>query len=777
MSLCSQAFLIIALVISICPGDGATADAANINVDQIAEETHNKARAVTIVDGPKYVPQSSSPPPPPPPPPVIQPQPQSEQRPPSKPPIQPEKQNKQIKYTIGVPRIFYNPGPPRPYHSSKPIQLGPPTNVAYKYPKVVPLKQKNPHYPSIQSQNRPQLAYAASTGKPYVVTPKGPKFNLPVQTVNGIRSDFVRPPKLAQNQTTTTTTTTTPRPLRTKRIWPKHILDKKNPPNDTTTNSTLTKTDDIENSASASVLRLRIVNRTLTTTTSTEATTRVYRKVTRLPKHKSTTPKPLNLTIEPNDWVPIIPSHYPSVRRIAPKISKRSDAYQTNEIARRSDGFYNYRTSTLARPSVLYQNYQVANLPQQSNDYQIYQTANPVPAADSRHLVYLQTNGYPAMSKVQTQPVSGRKKMRFFRKRRQLNPYVYSGFSTKRPGAYVVEDLQPEASHRRPRVVTKIKHHHHHHHHKYVKTVEKPVKVPVKVEVPKPYPVPVEKRIPVPYPVQKIVQVEKKVPYPVTVEKRIPYPVQVAVPHAVPVKVVEKEYVPKPYPIIHHVPVIKHVEVKVPQPYPVEKKVPYPVEVQVPVDRPVPVHVEKEVRVPVPVKVLVPQPYPVEKRVPYPVEVKVKEPYEVIRHVPIRVPVPQPFAVKVPQPYPVEKKVPYPVEVEKQVPVPFKVYIPQRVEVEKKVYVPKPYPVEKRVPVQVKVPYPVSVPVYITDAQYDQEGAVVHSGITVSDVAVTSNPFHTVTVHGNTGFQGFSSRSDSTTPASSGEQTTTEKSS
>lgn len=234
---------------------------------------------------------------------------------------------------------------------------------------------------------------------------------------------------------------------------------------------------------------------------------------------------------------------------------------------------------------------------------------------------------------------------------------------------------------------TKIKHHHHHHHHKYIKTIEKEIPVKVPVIVPKPYPV--EKKVP--YPVEKIVHkyIEKKVPYPV--EKKVPYPVEVKVPEPYPVKVIEKEYVPKPYPVVKHVPIIKHVEVKVPVtklvPYPVEKKVPYPVEVKVPypVEKKVPYPVEVEKKVPYPIKVYIPKPFPVEKKVPYPVEVKVKEPYPVVKHVPIpvKVYVDKPVPVPVPKPYPVEveKKVPYPVEVEKKVHYP--------------VYVLQPYPVEK----------------------------------------------------------------------------------
>ena len=751
-------------------GSGVTAQDDNLD-EPLAIESKN--RAVTIIHNPKY---------------VAQPQPNNqsqtrpdlpthkpEQRPPSKPPNIPDKLVKQY-HKVDVPRPHHGQiqklPPPRLY-PKQPVKLHHSPNSIYKFPRVIPLP---PHHRTYYYKTSRPLVYAASTGKPIVA--KSPKFSLPVQVINGIRSDFVRPPKINATTTTTTssttteaTTTTTQKVLRTKRIWPKRELDKENTTllihnttltkgNTTLTNgnTTLTKdnttqtktktnttTEPDRDTSESITYRTRFGYRNITTTVTTTtpitpSTPRVYRPVTRKLKVKTTTHlPPIKFTqIEPNDWVPILPSHYPKFKKAPPTpITKRSDLF----------------------------------------------TAQPA-APQSKQMMYLQSFGLvPVPSSQNPLHIMGRKKMVFFKRKRQLNPY-YSGYSGKRgrsPMHYMYGDLESDGSHSHPRVVTKIKHHHHHHHHRYIKTVEKPVKVPYKVEVPKPYPVQVEKKVPVP--VEKIKVVEKPVPYPVTVEKKVPYPIGIKIPHPVPVKVVEKEYVPKPYPIIHQVPVVKHVHVKVP--YPVEKKVPYPVEVKVPVpvDRPVPVpvHVEKRVPYPVPVKVLVPQPYPVETKVPYPVQVKVREPVEVIKHVPIRVPYPQPYAVKVPHPVPVpyEKRVPYPVEVEKKVPVPVEVLVPQRVEVEKRVpvYVPKPYPVEKKVPYPVRVPYPVKVrvpvkvpvkvpvevPVYIhhpyqvyTDDQYSSQ-----YGSSVSPLPiVSSTPHHTVTVHGNTGFNGFQSRSD-----------------
>ncbi|KAM3965986.1 uncharacterized protein ACR2FA_012845 [Aphomia sociella] len=659
------AFVIIALVIVVNQGRDVTAE-SDVKVDQIAEEAKNIA--LTVIDSPKYVALNNT-----------NQQPtkfnvqnrQPEQRPPSKPPLNPDKPRQQ-KYGE-LQRGHYSQLPQMPlhrhYYPQTPHQFYYPANSVYKYPKVIPLPpHKNPYY--IKKQERP-LAHASSTNKVTVL--KSPKFSLPVQTVTGIRKDYVRPPAHINTTTSTTTTTigtTTTRPLRIKRIWPKKYLEKMNVTLHITTASNDTKsinTNQVDYETSETTHRIKYIDKNDTKPNETTKK-RQYRPVTRIPKIKATTTAPIaNITgMKPNDWIPLIP---------------------------------------------------------------------PKPGVTT-------------------------------------TPHYFLG------------DLQAEGSQNHPKVVTKIKHHHHHHHHRYVKTIEKPVKIPYKVEVPKPFPVPVEKKVPY----EKIKIVEKPVPYPVTVEKKVPYPVGIRVPHPVPVKVVEKEYVPKPYPVVHHVPVLKHVEVKVPQPVPVhvERKVPYPVEIHVPVDRPVPVPVTVEKRVPyaVPVKVLVPQPYPVETKVPYPVQVKVKEPVEVIKHVPVRVPVPQPFAVKVPQPVPVpvEKKVPYPVEVEKKVPVPFEVFVPQRVEVEKRVpiYVPKPYPVEKKVPVPVKVPYPVKVPVkvpvqvpvevpvYIHDPYpvYSDE-YFVSGGVTVGENAVTEGSKHTVTVHGNTGFTGFKSRSDNDNEESS----------
>lgn len=706
----------------------------------MAVETKNKA--VTIVEGPKIekpsqpiqplkVNQTNSP----------------ELRPPSKPPIHhtPDK-----KYYYNMPPHYYKQGqkikaPTVHLYTKEPLKL---SNSMYKYSNVIPVQRGNLYY---NKPMRRPIIFAASTGKPSIVT--SPKFSLPVQTINGIRTEFVRPPKIenfTMSTTTTTTAPTTTRVLRTKRIWPKRILDKMNITSENITiPSDIIKTNITNNTdlaTSPSRLRFRYVTTESSLSNEPQPTTRSYRRVTRTSKHTSTTGD--YGPIRPNDWVPIVPSRFVKIRkpREAPT-EKRSD--------------------------LLLQPYRLL----------------PIGGA---------FRGAP----------DGRKKMILFRKRkRQMSPYaIGNDYDPKLayPQQQVgYEDLQPEASLSQTKLVTKIKHHHHHHHHRYIKTVEKPVKVPYKVEVEVPKPYPVEKKVPVPVPVEKIKVVNR--PYPVQVEKRVPYPVAVKVPQPVPVKVVEKEYVPKPYPIVHHVPIVKHVEVKVPHPVPVEveKKVPYPVQVPVPVDRPVPVpyQVEKRVPYPVPIKVFVPQPYAVEKKIPYPVEVKVKEPFEVVRHVPVRVPYPQPYPVRIPHPVPitVEKKIPYPVRVVKKIPVPVEVVVPRKVEVEKKVpiYIPKPYPVEKRVPYPVKVPYPVRVPFkvpvrvpvevpvyihhpfqivndddvgadgnqyygdpgqgnpYLTDEanQYERSGKG----------AVTTTSLPIVTVHGNTGYTGLISRSDTET--------------
>lgn len=747
-----QTFLIFALVIVVNQGGGVTAE-DETKVDQVAEEAKNGA--VTIIDSPKYITKLPGPPP-------TKPDVQThrpEQRPPSKPPLFPDKPKQSI---FGdIPRSYFGQfqkyPPPRIY--SKPLMKYP--NSIYQFPKVIPL---TPHHQNFFVKSRPlQYVGVASTYQPTLTkTPNTPKFSIPVQTINGIRTDTVRPHKVPTkpanntnptvNTTTSTTTTTTEKTttaklLRTKRIWPKKV-QKLNITSNATDSKNGTKTiienysanaNEVDIDTSASHHRVRYVSRNSTTTS--KPTKRVYRPVVRAPKHKSTTtPLPLDLNfthIGENDWIPIVPSHYPKLHRTVKAnkpISWRSDVVVDSKVVNQTP---------MNRRSDIYAD---------------------APMATDQEMMYMQSFGLVPMPTAQTAAMN-RKKTVYFNQKRPSHPH-YSSYSTSPVHSpYMYGDLQTEESHHKPRYVTKIKHHHHHHHHKYVKTVEKPVKVPYKVEVPKPYPVQVEKKVPVP--VEKIKFVDKPVPYPVTVEKKVPYPIKV--PHPVPVKVVEKEYVPKPYPIVHHVPVVKHVQVKVPvpQPYPVEKRVPYPVEVKVhiPVDRPVPVAVpvEKQVPYPVHVKVFVPQPYPVETKVPYPVHIK--EPVEVIKHV--KVPVPQPYPVEVKVPYPVEKRVPYPVEVEKKVPVPFEVLVPQRVEVEKRVpvYVPRPYPVEKRVPYPVKVPYavkvpvkvPFEVPVYIHHPYQMFE----YDDVSPSATPESSTGHHTVTVHGNPAFtSGFQSRSD-----------------
>ncbi|XP_041969664.1 uncharacterized protein LOC121726383 [Aricia agestis] len=775
-----------------------------------------------------------------------------EPRPPSKPPINlsPDK-----KYFYDLPPQFFNPAkklqaPPVHVYTKEPLKL---SNSVYKFPNVVSMQHGNkiqaPQYsPTI---NRPPV-YSPTSGKTSIIN--SPKFSLPIQTINGIRTDFVKPPPFINITTTSTTTpTTTTRLLRTKRIWPKRMLEKNN---STSLNSSATN-DFLKNNVSnitdlavsSSRVRVRYASTEKPiTSTSSQSTTRGYRRVTRAPKANVTTQAS---KIEPNDWIPIVPHQYTKRKPLRTRISKRSIDRSDKE---RSDVYFDNQGEYTDNKNVLYlQPYGIlpmnnhlqggaaaignrmvffrkkkqtnlnnqeqssilnpfAYASQQSPKFASFaETAqtrlknllNPLAYATEQQpkvllnpFAYsLDNNPKTVLNPYAAEPTEQRPKIiyRGHKKSKSRLPLQSTGY----------EDQRQEASHH-AKVVTKIKHHHHHHHHRYIKTVEKPVNVPVKVEVPKPYPV--EKQVPVPVPVEKIKIVDR--PYPVTVEKKVPYPVAVKVPHPVPYKVVEKEYVPRPYPVIQHVPVVKHVEVKVPQPVPVEveKRVPVPVQVAVPVEKqvPYPVEVEKRVPYPVPVKVYVPQPYAVEKRVPYPVEVKVKEPVEVIKHVEVKVPVPQPYPVKVPHPVrvEVEKRVPYPVQVEKRVPVPYEVLVPQKVEVEKRVpvYVPKPYPVEKKVPYPVRVPYPVKVPVEVpvevpvyihhpfqiinddvlvggaSEHEYSENQVIDRSTDGQSaatpppDNSSTSIPHHAVTVHGNTGYNSISSRSDSTsatTPAQS----------
>ncbi|RVE46321.1 hypothetical protein evm_009040 [Chilo suppressalis] len=726
----STAFLIIALLIVVNNGQSVTVeDDGLVKSDLVVAET--KRNALTAIDGPKYV--AKQPEPTQPPTVTVTNNQKPQQRPPSKPPIFPDKPG-QHKYYVDVQRQYYGSIQQiqsRPQYS-QPLRLYQTQNSLFSFPKVIPLPHHTNHY-YVKQPPRPTVIYAANNN---TVSTQPPKFSIPVQTITGVRKDIAKLPKIDKSKSSVGTTTvasltTTKRYLRTKRIWPKKFLEKMNTTSfysNKTANYTnptnITHKSDYQQSASITRVRYIFKNDSLP---KSYPTRRPYRPVTRVPKKRSTTPA-INITdFENNDWVPIVPSHY-KYRRPQHSRNKRS-------------------------------------------------LSNPEVPPINKRMLYLQSFGLVPMPNLEEQeseqepeheesPDILRKKMAYVKNKRQSNPY-YPGYGN--PGyrnpamnQYIYGDLQAQGSHvhkhsHPPRVITKVKHHHHHHHHRYIKTVEKPVQVPYKVEVPKPYPVTVEKKVPVPY--EKIKVVEKPVPYPVTVEKKVPYPIGIKVPHPVPYKVVEKEYVPKPYPVVHHVPVT------------VEKKVPYPVEVRVPVDRPVPVTVEKQVPYPVPVKVLVPQPYPVETKVPVPVEVKVKEPVEVVKHVPVKVPFPQPFAVNVP--VPVEKKVPYPVEVEKRIPVPVEIYVPQKVEVEKKVpvYIPKPYPVEKQVPVPVKVPYPIRVPVYVTSPNYNDYFG---SSVSVSPASATNTPEHTVTVHGNTGFTGFQSRSDNVDTTTSESSSTTQ---
>ncbi|XP_063895555.1 uncharacterized protein LOC126054751 isoform X2 [Helicoverpa armigera] len=334
----SAAFLIISLVIVVNQGNGVTAQDDSLD-EPLAIESKN--RAVTIIHSPKY---------------VAEPQPNNqsltkpdlsthkpEQRPPSKPPNIPDKLVKQ-NHVVDVPRPHLGQiqklPPPRLY-PKQPVKLHHSPNSIYKFPRVIPLP---PHHRTYYFKPSRPLVYAASTGRPIVAN--SPKFSLPVQVINGIRSDIVKPPKFFNTTSTTTTTTeattvtTTQKVLRTKRIWPKRELDKNSTLHNTTLtkdNTTLTKTnttDEQDRDTSASFThRTRFAYRNTTTVTTTAtpvtaSTPRVYRPVTRKLKVKTTTNlPPINFTqIEPNDWVPILPSHYPQLKRPSPtSIIKRSD--------------------------------------------------------------------------------------------------------------------------------------------------------------------------------------------------------------------------------------------------------------------------------------------------------------------------------------------------------------------------------------------------------------------------------------------------------------------
>ncbi|KAI8441119.1 hypothetical protein MSG28_009373, partial [Choristoneura fumiferana] len=339
------AFLIIALVIAVNEG-GATAQ-DDSKTDQVADESKN--RAVTIVDGPKYVTQPS--------PTQAANQTQPEQRPPSKPP-HPAPDKQKIHVYVEKPQPYHQMilGPPSRHLYPKPMKLRHPPNSAHKFPRVIPLGSRHKSYYHSNPPTRQPLAFAASSGRPVRVPLKPPKFSVPVETINGIRTDFVRPPKIVQNSTTTTTTsttttTTTQRPLRNKRIWPKKILERKTEIFQNTSSAVNTgNTDKIPSTnstnstdleiASATHYRFKYVNMNRTAQTSTTTfepltITRGYRRVQRVPKHTTTTTASVtdaNYTrFTPNDWVPIVPSHYPKKRRPAQTpISKRSDSYFTS---------------------------------------------------------------------------------------------------------------------------------------------------------------------------------------------------------------------------------------------------------------------------------------------------------------------------------------------------------------------------------------------------------------------------------------------------------------
>lgn len=341
------ALLIISLVIVVYQGSGVTAQDDLIE-EPIAIETKN--RAVTIIHTPKYVAQTK-------------PNNQSltkpdlsiykpEQRPPSKPPNIPDKlviQN--VNADVPWPRHGQIQKVPSRLYSKQPTKLQHSANSVYKFPRVIPLP---PHHRTYYLKPSRPLVYAASTGGPIVV--KSPKFSLPAQVINGIRTDFVKPPKISNTtsstststSTTEATTTTTEKVLRTKRIWPKRVQHNANSTllhNTTLTkdNTTFTKTNTTDqpdrDTSESKTHRTRFAYRNTTTVTTTikptPSTPRVYRPVTRKLKVKTTTPlPPINFTkLEQNDWVPIMPSHYPTLKKAPPpSITKRSDLFSAPPV-------------------------------------------------------------------------------------------------------------------------------------------------------------------------------------------------------------------------------------------------------------------------------------------------------------------------------------------------------------------------------------------------------------------------------------------------------------
>ncbi|KAL4706426.1 hypothetical protein ACJJTC_010909 [Scirpophaga incertulas] len=311
------AFLIIALVFVVNEGRGVTAEDETISTaDQVAQETKN--RALTIIDGPKYVPKLE------PTQPATKPStsPKPEQRPPSKPPIFPDKPGPH-KYYVDIQRPYYGSmykAPPRPY--SQPLKFFNSPNSVYNYPKLshtMPLPHHKTQYYT-KPLPRP-IIYNTPSQSNKSVTTKGQKYSQPIQTINGIRKEHVKPPKEAIRPVTTTTAfpTTTTRYLRTKRIWPKKVLEKINATlynsNRTTYNTSLTNsTDTTDYDPSASITRIRYVFRNATTY-SGPSTRRPYRPVTRIPRARSTTPFFNETEPKDNDWVPIVPNHYTGIRR------------------------------------------------------------------------------------------------------------------------------------------------------------------------------------------------------------------------------------------------------------------------------------------------------------------------------------------------------------------------------------------------------------------------------------------------------------------------------
>ncbi|XP_045527889.1 uncharacterized protein LOC123716262 isoform X3 [Pieris brassicae] len=354
-----------------------------------------------------------------------------EHRPPSKPPIYltPDK-----KFYISVPQHYYKSPPPRHVYSKEPLKV---TNGIYKFPGINYVKpgQQVPHYynkpqqliyvPTTpkpptptpkpqtvhQSSVKPKLqslTYAASTGNPISVTKAPVKANIPVQTVNTIRTDYVKPPSrhhqyihvFELSPPTTIEPTTTTRLLRTKRIWPKRILDKMN--NKTVNASSSIESANYNNSdinvGEGSSRRFFVYgDKSDTTTANSEAATkRPYRRVSR--EHKSRNNTHENGSIKPNEWVPIQPSHFAKLRSRRHRNKRSVESYfDSSPYVTKNypmSFFKDYQTDDYFKDSQLndfYNNFK-------DNTYNSYLNNHQSSAANANNPLYLHTYGLIPMS-------------------------------------------------------------------------------------------------------------------------------------------------------------------------------------------------------------------------------------------------------------------------------------------------------------------------------------------------------------------------------------------